>query len=188
MAERERSANPTAPEVDSGAVGEGVVEIVFKLLSALALILMLVVVGTDIFTRTVLNFSFEIADEVAGYMLVALAFLSLAVCQVNDSFHRVEFLQAHMTPRGRIVSRLVFTLLMLLVAGLLLWQYVQLELASWRFGERAPTYLETPLWIPRLLLVAGMAALCWSLGRTIVANLKRLRAGAAGDGRRPDGP
>ena len=44
-------------------------------------------------------------------------------------------------------------------ACLLLWQLVKLEFSSYRFGERAPTYLETPLWIPRLAMAIGVAAL-----------------------------
>jgi len=35
------------------------------------------VIGTDIFTRWALNFSFEISDEIGGYMLAAITFLGL---------------------------------------------------------------------------------------------------------------
>ena len=47
---------------------------------------MLVVIGIDIFTRWLLNFSFEVSDEIGGYMLALITFVSLSVCQVNDSF------------------------------------------------------------------------------------------------------
>ena len=34
-----------------------------------------------------------------------------------------------------------------------IWQQLlKLERSSYRFGEKAPTYLETPLWIPRLAM------------------------------------
>ena len=46
-----------------------------------------------------LNFSFEIADELGGYMLVVMTFVSLSVCQVNNAFHRVELIQARLSPR-----------------------------------------------------------------------------------------
>ena len=59
-----------------------------------ALVVMLIVIGTDIFTRSLFNFSFEISDELGGYMLVVITFLSLSVCQVNDSFHHVELVQS----------------------------------------------------------------------------------------------
>ena len=50
-----------------------------------ALIMMLVVIGVDIVTRYLLNFSFEVSDEVGGYMLVVITFLSLSVCHVNGA-------------------------------------------------------------------------------------------------------
>ena len=38
---------------------------------------MLVLIAVDIVTRSLFNFSLEVSDEVGGYMLVAIAFLSL---------------------------------------------------------------------------------------------------------------
>ena len=53
--------------------------------------------------------------------------------------------------------------------------------SSWRFGEHAPTYLETPLWLPRLALAIGMAALCFSLVRSLAADIGRLRLSRSAD-------
>ncbi|MFT2520739.1 TRAP transporter small permease subunit, partial [Escherichia coli] len=76
-------------------------------------LVMLAVIGTDIFTRWAFNFSFQISDEIGGYMLATITFLSLSVCQVNDSFHHVEILQARLSERGRALSALLFDLLTL---------------------------------------------------------------------------
>jgi TRAP-type C4-dicarboxylate transport system permease small subunit len=156
-------------------VPEGPVETLCKWACEAALIIMLVVIGTDIFTRWLLNFSFEISDEIGGYMLAAITFLSLSVCQVNDSFHHVELLQRRLSERGRVLSALLFDLLTLSFAALLLWHYIKLELSSWRYGERAPTYLETPLWLPRLVMAIGAAALCLAVLRTVLMHIRRLR-------------
>ena len=59
---------------------------------------MLVVVAVDIVTRSLFNFSFEISDELGGYLLVVIAFVSLPVCQASDSFHRVELVQSRLSP------------------------------------------------------------------------------------------
>src|SRR5580704_17510805 len=87
---------PSAPKLK-----ESIVERACKLACAAALIVMLVVIGTDILTRSLFNFSFEISDELGGYMLVLISFVSLSVCQANDSFHHVEFVQARLSERGR---------------------------------------------------------------------------------------
>jgi len=157
-------------------VGEGPVERACKWASEAALITMLVVIGADIFTRYLLNFSFEIADELGGYMLVVMTFVSLSVCQVTNSFHQVELVHARLGPRGRALSAAIFDALAFAFSALLLWHFIRLELSSWRFGERAPTYLETPLWLPRLAMAIGVAALCFSIARTFLAHVRRLRA------------
>jgi TRAP-type transport system small permease protein len=155
---------------------EGIVERTCRLVCVAALIVMLVVVGVDILTRSLFNFSFEISDELGGYLLVVIAFVSLPVCQASGSFHRVELVQSRLSPFGRAVSHVIFDLLSLTFCGLLLWQLARFEISSFRFGDRAPTYLATPLWIPQAAMVLGAAAACFSMVRTLAADVARLRA------------
>lgn len=166
---------------------EGPVEWTCKVASEAALLVMLVLIAVDIVTRSLFNFSFEASDEVGGYMLVVISFVSLSACHVHGSFHQVEFVQALLSPRGRSLSQLVFGVLSLAACLLLAWQFIRLEMSSWRFGEVAPSYLATPLWLPQLPMAIGMVALAFSLVRTIIAEARRLRRlGAAGGGH--DGP
>jgi TRAP-type C4-dicarboxylate transport system permease small subunit len=157
----------------SRAIGEGLVERLCKVICLAALVVMLVVIGVDILTRSLFNFSFEISDELGGYMLVAITFISLPVCQANDSFHHVAFVQARLSPRSRAISQVIFDLLSLAFCALLLWQLVRFEISSWRFDDHAPTYLATPLWIPRLLMVVGAVALCLSMLRTLFVDVRK---------------
>ena len=153
---------------------EGPVEWTCKVLSEIALLVMLVLIAVDIATRWLFNFSFEVSDEVGGYMLVVITFLSLSACLANGSFHEVEFVQAQLSPRARAASRLVFGVLALAASALLAWQFVRLELSSWRFGDVAPSYLQTPLWLPRLPMAIGMLALCFTIVRVLIADLRRI--------------
>src|SRR5258707_15127482 len=82
---------------------ESIVERTRKLACVGAVIVMLVVIGVDILTRSLFNFSFEISDELGGYMLVVISFVSLPVCQISDSFHHVELVQSRLSPFGRAV-------------------------------------------------------------------------------------
>ncbi len=157
------------------AVAEGPVERLCSAVCMAALAVMLAVIGMDIATRALLNFSFEISDELGGYMLVVISFISLPVCQINDSFHHVDFVQSRLSARGRAISHVIFDLLSLVFCALLLWQFGRFELSSWRFDDHAPTYLATPLWLPRLAMVAGAAALLFSGLRTLIADIARVR-------------
>jgi TRAP-type transport system small permease protein len=163
---------------------ESVVERLCRLACTAALIVMLVVIGADILTRWLFNFSFEISDELGGYLLVAITFISLPVCQINDSFHHVELVQSRLPPLGRAISQIIFDLLSLGFCAILLWQLIRFETSSFRFADRAPTYLATPLWIPQVAMIIGAAALCFSVVRTLAADIARLRAfTATGEGR-----
>lgn len=169
------AADGTPSGVLEPPVGEGAVERICKYASEAALVTMLVVIGLDILTRYVFNFSFEIADEIGGYMLVVMTFVSLSVCQANNAFHQVELVQARLTPRWRALSAAIFDALAFGLAGVLLWHFVRLEFSSYRFGERAPTFLETPLWLPRLAMAIGVGALCFTIVRTFLAHVRRFR-------------
>ncbi|MBV8840708.1 MAG: TRAP transporter small permease [Alphaproteobacteria bacterium] len=182
MSDATEGAGAQTPAPQKHTVPEGPVEIACKWACEAALLVMLVVIGTDIFTRWAFNFSFQVSDEIGGYMLAVITFLSLSVCQVSGSFHHVEIIQARLSERGRVLSALVFDLLTLGFAGLLVWHYIRLELSSWRFGERAPTYLETPLWIPRLVMAIGAAALCLAVLRTLAMHVRRLKDGSPRSG------
>lgn len=167
------------------AVPEGPVERLCSFACMAALIVMLGVIGVDIITRAVLNFSFEVSDELGGYMLVVITFVSLPVCQANDSFHHVEFVQSRLSAFGRAISDVIFDLLSLAFCTALLWQLVRFELSSWRFDDHAPTYLATPLWVPRLAMVVGAAALLFTMVRTLMADIARLKRSRRAAGEPP---
>ena len=162
-------------EATTPAIGESAVERTCKYICVAAIAVMLVVIAVDIVTRSLFNFSFEISDELGGYLLAAITFISLPVCQINDSFHHVEFVQSRLSARGRAISHVIFDFLSLAFCVFLLWQLVRFEISSWRFDDHAPTYLATPLWLPRLAMVIGAAALLFSMGQTLAADVARLR-------------
>jgi TRAP-type transport system small permease protein len=155
-------------------VGESMLERVCKFICVVALAVMLLVIGLDILTRSLFNFSFEISDELGGYMLVTITFLSLPVCQANDTFHHVEFVQQRLSPRVRALSRVIFDILSVGFCALLIWQLIRFEMSSWRFNNHAPTYLATPLWIPQIAMLAGATALGISVLRTLVADIAKV--------------
>src|SRR6266571_2467422 len=117
MAEIEQGRAHRSPPAhalkESIGLKESIVERTCKFACVVALLVMLAVIGTDILTRSLFNFSFEISDELGGYLLVVITFVSLPVCQVNDSFHHVEFVQARLSPRGRAISHVIFDVLSL---------------------------------------------------------------------------
>jgi len=131
------------------------------------------VVILEIVTRNLFNFSFEMSEELGGYIIVGITFLSLPVCQVYRSYHHVQFIQTRLPPRIRAISHLLFDILSLMFCGVLLWQLSRYVLQSWHSGDVAPTLLATPLWIPQAVMPIGTLAVTISLLRSAAMNFRR---------------
>ena len=143
--------------------------------SGIAIVAMIVSIGLDVVARSVFNSAlFGFSDELGGYLLVAIGFLSLSVCQVGDVYHRVEFVLQRLPRSGRAALLLSFDLVSLAVALVLLWQTARLEWITWDSGETAVTILETPLWLPRLVMPLGALALCSALIRTAMRHWRAI--------------
>ncbi len=135
-----------------------------------------IVVLTEIVTRNLFHFSFEASEELGGYIIIAISFLSLPVCQVYRSYHHVQFVQQRLSPRLRAASHVLFDALSLGFCVLLVWQLTRFVLQTWRAEDVAPTLLATPLWIPQALMPLGALAASVSLARSLAGNVRRFLA------------
>lgn len=166
-------------QLEHVAPGPSPVENASELVASLALVAMIVLIGSEAIVRNLFGGSLQITDEVCGYLLVAVTFLSLSVSEAHGAFHRVELVQARMRPRARLKLQIVFDLCSLAASLLVAWQVTRLTLNAWNSGDVAPTPLQTPLWLPQSVMVLGMAFLCLSLVRSMRARLRRLKETAA---------
>ena len=141
-----------------------------------AITVMILLTTGEIIARQLFHVSFGLSDEVGGYLVVALTFLSLPACQSNGVFHSAELVQARLGTRARKLSRIVFDLMALLVAGVLLWQTGRFFLQSWASGERSNTEWAVPLWLPRASMPIGSLVLCLTLVGVVRARVKDYRA------------
>lgn len=154
----------------------GPVERACQFLCEIGMVAMATIVLIEIVTRNVFNFSFQISDEVGGYIVVGLTFLALPVCQARRAYHHVLFIQSRLTPRLRVISHLFFDLLCLAFCVILVWQLGQQVISTYQSGDVAPTELATPLWIPQLVMPIGSLALTLAVLRDAWHNTRRLAA------------
>jgi len=173
------SGGGPAPRGELPATGASVVDVASETVCSLLLIAMIVMIGAEAIARNAFGTSLQVTDEVGGYLLVALTFLSMSVAESHGAFHRVELVQMRLSPSFRIVSQIVFDLMALAASVLVSWQLIRLALNSWRAEDVAPTPLGTPLWLPQVSMGLGMVLLCLALLRTIATKVNYLRKGAA---------
>ena len=161
--------------IETVSSGPSQIENGSELVCSLFLIAMIVLIAAEAIARNVLATSLQVTDEIGGYLLVAMTFLSMSVAEAHGAFHRVELIQARVGKKVRMISQIVFDLMSLGASALVTWQLTRLTLNSWRAEDVAPTPLQTPLWLPQSTMAIGMALLCFALLRTIIAKAKRLR-------------
>jgi TRAP-type C4-dicarboxylate transport system permease small subunit len=172
---KEVAADGAVHLIETVSSGPSRIENTSETLCALFLLAMIVLIGAEAIARNVFGTSLQITDEVGGYLLVALTFLSMPVAEAHGAFHRVELIQSKLTPSGRIISQIVFDLMSLIASALITWQLTRLVLNAWRAEDVAPTPLQTPLWMPQASMAIGMALLCFALIRTMIAKARHLR-------------
>jgi TRAP-type C4-dicarboxylate transport system permease small subunit len=161
--------------IETVSSGPSQIENGSELLCSLLLMAMIVLIAAEAIARNVFATSLQVTDEIGGYLLVAMTFLSMSVAEAHGAFHRVELIQARVGKKVRMISQIVFDLMSLGASALVAWQLTRLTLNSWRAEDVAPTPLQTPLWLPQSTMAIGMALLCFALLRTIIAKAKRLR-------------
>src|SRR3954454_275372 len=148
--------------IDNVSSGPGPVENASEAICALFLMAMIILIGAEAIARNLFATSLQITDEIGGYLLVAMTFLSMSVAEAHGAFHRVELVQARLGHARRMISQIVFDLMSLGAAAVVTWQLTRLTLNSWRAEDVAPTPLQTPLWLPQITMAIGMALLCVS--------------------------
>ena len=142
--------------------------------SAFCMAGMAILILAEVLLRGVFNTTTEHSDELVGYLLVGVSFLSLALCQSRGAFHRVEMVQMRLGPRGQAVSALIFDLLSFAYIAVTNWYFLQFVLSSYRREAAASTVLATPLWIPETVMILGATLLLIVLGQAIVRDARKL--------------
>jgi len=140
---------------------------------------MCIVVLTLLVTVTVLGrysgaFSVLFTHEVAGYLLISLAFIGMAYTDEKEGHIHVDLLTCRLTLRARRSLQVIASFLLLGFLVLLLWQCLDLVLTSYQTKILAPTVSRTPLYIPQILLTIGLLLFALAAINRITKNLSPL--------------
>ena len=139
--------------------------------SGAAVVLMTALVTVEVLGRDLFNRSTLVADEMSGYLLVALTFLGLAPTLRGGGFIRIDTYHARLRGGGRVALDLVIHLLALGYAVLLDWYLWRLALDAWRLGTTSIQISRTPLWIPQACMAVGGLLLVFDLLARLVVVL-----------------
>lgn len=128
-----------------------------------------VLVAVDVIARKVFSHSLGGSDELSGYALAIASSWGCAAVLLSRGNVRIDVLYQHLGARLRAALDIVNLVALGSFVALLLrhgWSVVE---ASWSMDAVSNTPLQTPLWIPQGLWLAGLAF----LGATLLALLVR---------------
>jgi TRAP-type C4-dicarboxylate transport system permease small subunit len=140
---------------------------------------MVVVILVEVVTRSLFHFSFEVVDEVGGYLTVAVSFLALAPAQARKAFHNVALVQNRISKRAQTAWLAFFHLLSLVFCLTVTGAMARFVYRSWEQGDVASTVMRTQLWIPQSFMVIGMGVLSLVLAAELLAAVRRYRSSKA---------
>lgn len=120
------------------------------------------------------------ADEFAGYLMGASAFLALAYTFTADEHIRVTLVVDRLSPGMRRFCDRTAVLLATALAAYLAWYVCKLAWQSYQIDERSSGLIALPMWLPQaamafgavvfVIVVAERAWLVWQ-GRAVGAEL-----------------
>ena len=132
-------------------------------IAAVAALLILVLVCAEVALRAVAGRSTMIADEVGGYLNVALVYLGLAYTLKEGGFIRVELVYQKLTGTARLLANWTILLVSLGFVVLTLIAFARNVLYVYEQGVRSTDFTETPLFVPQSLILLGFALLALQL-------------------------
>ena len=124
-----------------------------------ALVLLCGLVSIEILARNLLNRSTMIADEISGYLNVAVIFFGLAYTIKHDELIRVGLVYRRFRGVTKAIADWYGVLASLIYSGIILYFMSQYALYSFRNDIRSAEITETPQFIPQLFIVAGTSIL-----------------------------
>jgi len=153
-------------------------------LAGLGIIISIVLVVIGVIGRYLLNLAILFIDEYTGYLLVLTTFLGLAYTLRTDGHIEVDLVVRVFPPRIKSGFRIVTTSLALALTLLLTIYTGDKTWSAYRIGSIATSPLETPLFVPQLVIPIGFGLLAVSLFTYL---LKMVRARDGGDVRETHG-
>jgi len=127
--------------------------------AASLILFMTLLITLDVLGRNFFGFPIHFSTEVSGYILVALTFVGLAYTQKQGKHIRIQLLTRHLPARVQRYLELVILTIGIIVVGWLTWATKDPVIQNYVFQRKSITSLETPMWIPWLLVPIGFLML-----------------------------
>jgi TRAP-type C4-dicarboxylate transport system permease small subunit len=119
----------------------------------------MVLVTISVLCRRLLERPLIFGEEYSAYMMVFCVYLGAAYTLREDAHIRVDVLTIRLSERLRIYLRAITSCLYTIYGLVLTWKTTALVFYYKKIGHCAMSVLETPTWIPAIVVPVGFAIL-----------------------------
>lgn len=141
-------------------------------ISALFMIFIVVLINVEIIVRSFFDSSTYIADEFSSYFLVAVVMLGLAYALKENAHIRVEVIRGKLPQNAQRIVDIVATVAGLVLTVFITYHAVVMVWDSYSLEITADSISETPLYLPQLMLPAGLVLFAVQLIATLIRRLR----------------
>ncbi|MEV8467663.1 TRAP transporter small permease [Fluviibacterium sp. DFM31] len=141
------------------------------------LVLQALLTAAEIVARKLFNHSFQGVDELGGYMLALTASLGFGYAALHRAHTRVDFALSRLPLRARCILHLAAAAVLFGLALFLLWNAWRALGETLTYGSIANSPLQTPLWIPQTLWLAGFGVFALCSGLVLLRAVQLWRQG-----------
>lgn len=130
---------------------------VLAMITGYLLLFQAVITAIEIIARKLFNFSFQGVDEIGGYVLAITATFGFGYATLMRAHTRVDFILLHLPLRIRAVIHVIAAAVMSFVSAGMFWYARKALSETIEYQSIANSPLETPIWIPQSIWLAGFA-------------------------------
>ena len=126
-------------------------------LGGFALLLSAIMVTLDVIFRKLFGLTLSGSDEITGYVFAAATTWAYSFCLLNRSNIRIDALYNTLSIKPRAVLDVIGMVLLAYYVYLLTFSGFEMFVENLEYNSSAQTTLATPLWIPQVFWLSGLA-------------------------------
>jgi TRAP-type C4-dicarboxylate transport system permease small subunit len=126
-------------------------------LGGFALLLSAIMVTLDVIFRKLFGLTLSGSDEITGYVFAAATTWAYSFCLLNRSNIRIDALYNTLSIKPRAVLDVIGMVLLAYYVYLLTVSGFEMFVENLEYNSSAQTTLATPLWIPQVFWLSGLA-------------------------------
>ena len=137
-------------------------------LSGWIIFIMMLLVTASVFSRRIFGYPLVFGDEYSAYLMVFCVFLGGAYTLREDAHIRVDVLAIRFKPRWRMLFQTITSCLGLVYCIVLTWKTAMLVTYYKEIGHTSSSIMETPTWMPLIVVPVGLGILTLQMAACIV--------------------